>query len=184
MSRRAITLAALAAAIVTAPAALEAQSPLRFGLAAGATVPTGNFADIVEWGYHASGSVTGKPMLSPVGLRGEVMWNRFTEKDFVLAPGVTEPGQDLDVLAGIVNAEIGMSGIGVKPYFIGGLGMYRLSGENTESETKFGFNVGAGLDFGLAGFSAFAEARFHSIQADNFGNGSVNIVPLTFGVRF
>jgi hypothetical protein len=184
MSRRAIALAALAAAIVTTPAAAHAQSPLRFGLAAGATIPTGDAADIAEWGYHVSGSITGKPMLSPVGIRGEVMWNRLTGKDVEVVPGVTESGDDLDILAGIVNAEIGMSGIGVKPYFIGGLGMYRLSSEGADSETKFGFNLGAGLDFGLAGFSAFAEARFHSIQADDFGNGSVNLVPLTFGIRF
>lgn len=184
MSRRAIALAALAATIVTAPAALHAQGPVRFGLAAGATYPTGDAADIAEWGYHVSGSVTGKPMLSPVGIRGEVMWNRLTGKDIELAPGVTANSGDTDILAGIVNAEIGMSGVGVKPYFIGGLGLYRFSAEDSESETKFGFNLGAGLDFGLAGFSAFAEARFHSIQTDNFGDGSFNVVPVTFGIRF
>ena len=180
MSRRAIALAALAAAIVTAPAAVEAQSPVKFGLAAGATFPTGDASDVVEWGYHVAGSITGKPMMSPVGFRGEVMWNRLTGKDFDTALGTVQ-GPDVDVLAGIVNAEIGMSGVGVKPYFIGGLGMYRLSAEDTDSETKFGFNLGAGLDFGLAGFSAFTEARFHSIQTDG---SSTNIIPVTFGIRF
>lgn len=180
MSRRAIALAALAAAIVTAPAALHAQSPVRFGLAAGATFPTGDAADIVDWGYHVSGSVTGKPAMSPVGIRGEVMWNRLTGKDFDTGLG-TINGGDVDILAGIVNAEIGMSGVGVKPYFIGGLGMYRFSAEDSDSETKFGFNVGAGIDFGLAGFSAFTEARFHSIQTE--GNAT-NIIPVTFGIRF
>ena len=180
MSRRIIALAALAAAIVTAPAAAHAQSPLRFGVAAGATFPTGDASDIVEWGYNVTGSVTGKPMLSPVGIRGEVMWNRLSGKDFDTGFG-TINGGDVDILAGIVNAEIGMSGVGVKPYFIGGLGAYRFSAEDADSETKFGFNVGAGLDFGLAGFSAFAEARFHSIQTEG---SATNIVPVTFGIRF
>lgn len=184
MSRRAIALAALAAAIVTAPSTAHAQSPVRFGLAAGATIPTGNTADIVDWGYHVTGSITGKPMLSPVGMRAEVMWNRLAGKEFETVLGTVQGG-DLDILGGIVNAEIGMSGIGVKPYFIGGLGIYRLSGEdeaeNTDSETKFGFNLGAGLDFGLAGFSAFAEARIHSIQTNQ---NATNIIPLTFGFRF
>ena len=182
MSRRAIALAALAAAIVTAPAAVEAQSPVKFGLAAGATFPVGDLGDVSEWGYHVSGNITGKPMMSPVGFRGEVMWNRLTGKDFDTALGTVQ-GDDIDVLAGIVNAEIGMSGIGVKPYLIGGVGMYRFSSaaENSDSETKFGFNIGAGLDFGLAGFSAFTEARFHSVQTDAFTS---NFVPVTFGIRF
>lgn len=182
MSRRAIALAALAAAVVTAPAAAHAQSPLRFGLAAGATFPTGDYGDAFESGYHVSGSVTGKPMLSPIGVRGEVMWNSM------------EAGNDVDatlnVLAGTLNAEIGLSGVGVRPYLIGGIGLYRVNVDSDaldnilgpgEAETKFGFNVGAGLDFGLAGFSAFAEARFHSAQTDG---GATTFVPLSFGVRF
>jgi opacity protein-like surface antigen len=182
MSRRAIALAALAAAIVTAPVAAHAQSPLRFGLAAGATFPTGDIGDGFDWGYHVGASITGKPMLSPVGIRGEVMWHSLEASENVDAK--------LNVLAGIVNAEIGMSGIGVKPYFIGGLGIYRVDIDSDEldalfgesdAQTKFGFNVGAGLDFGLAGFSAFTEARFHSIQTEG---SAMNIVPITFGLRF
>ena len=182
MSRRVIALAALTAAIVLAPAAAQAQSPVKFGLAAGATFPTGDLKDVTDWGYHVTGSITGKPMLSPVGIRGEVMWNRLTGKDFETTLG-TIKGEDVNVLAGIVNAEIGMSGIGVKPYLIGGVGMFRFSsaGSNSDSETKFGFNIGAGLDFGLAGFSAFTEARFHSVQTDAFTS---NFVPVTFGIRF
>ena len=178
MSRRAIALAALAAAIVTAPAAVEAQSPVKFGIAAGATFPTGDLGDAVKMGYNLSGNITGKPMMSPVGIRGEVMWNSFKEED-----GVLSTNESLNVLAGIVNAEIGMSGLGAKPYFIGGLGMYRLSSsaDNTESVTKFGFNVGGGVDFALAGFSTFLEARYHSIQTE--GSAS-NIIPLSFGIRF
>ena len=186
MSRRAIALAALAAAIVTAPAAVQAQSPVRFGAAVGATFPMGDLKDAADWGYHVSGSITGKPMMSPVGIRGEVMWNRLTGKDFDTGLGGTVKGPDLNVLAGIVNAEIGMSGIGAKPYLIGGVGMYRLSasGDNTDgssSETKFGFNVGGGIDFGLAGFSSFIEARFHSVQTSG---SSTNLVPVSFGIRF
>jgi hypothetical protein len=181
MSRRAIALAALAAALVTAPAALHAQSPLRFGLAAGATVPVGTFGDEVDWGVHVTGSVTGKPALSPVGIRGEVMWNRLTGKEFDTGLGTIQ-GDDVDVLAGIVNAEIGMTGVDMRPYLIGGLGAYRLSGEGEDDAvTKFGFNVGAGIDFALAGFSAFTEVRFHSIQTEGEAR---NIVPITFGIRF
>lgn len=180
MSRRAIALVAVAAALVSAPVALEAQSPVRFGLAAGATFPTGDAADFTEWGYHISGSVTGKPALSPVGLRGEVMFHQLKGKQVETDFGDID-APDVNVIAGIVNAEIGMSGVAARPYFIGGLGMYRLSADDVDSETKFGFNLGAGIDFGLAGFSAFAEARFHNIMTEN---ESTNIIPISFGLRF
>ena len=175
MSRRIAAIAALAVTLA-APAALHAQSPLKFGLTAGATFPQGDAGDAFDWGYHVAGHVTAKPMMSPVGIRGEVMYHSFGAKE-----ETGFDGENLGVLAGIVNAELGLGGVGVKPYLIAGLGMYRSSFADFDSETDFGFNVGAGLDFGLAGFSAFAEARYHSIQTEG---ESTNIVPISFGLRF
>ena len=183
MSRRVIALAALAAAIVTAPAAVEAQGSVKFGVAAGATFPTGDASDLYEWGYHVAGSITGKPMASPVGIRGEVMFHQLTGKEGVTVGPVTSDVPNANVIAGLVNAELGMGGVGVRPFLIGGIGFYRLDfGEGTDAQNKFGFNVGAGLDFGLADFDAFVEARYHSIQTD--GDLNINIVPLSFGIRF
>ena len=183
MSRRVIALAALGAALVTAPAALHAQSPLKFGLTAGATFPTGDAGDAYEWGYHLAGHLSVKPPLSPVGVRGEVMFHQLSGKEFSdpLLGDITL--DDPRIIAGIVNAELGLGGVGVKPYVIGGLGLYNLNfGEGTDSQNKLGFNIGAGLDFGLAGFSAFAEARYHTIQTD--GDSNLNVIPVSFGIRF
>ena len=33
----------------------------------------------------------------------------------------------------------------------------------SQSDTKFGLNVGAGLSFNLSGFETFVETRFHSV---------------------
>lgn len=179
MSRRAIALAALAAAVVTAPAAVQAQGAVQFGIAAGATFPTGDAGNSYDWGYHVAGSITGRPMGSPVGIRGEVMYHQLTGKD----DAVFGKLDNANVIGGLVNAEVALGGVGVKPYLIGGLGWYRLDfGQGLDSQNKFGFNVGAGLDFGLAGFSAFTEARYHSVQTD--GGTNMNIVPVTFGLRF
>ena len=175
MSRRLAAVAALAVALA-APAALQAQSPLKFGLTAGATFPQGDAGDAFDWGYHFAGHVTAKPMLSPVGVRAELMYHSLAAKE--------ETGfgdENLGVLAGLVNAEVGLGGVGVKPYLIGGLGFYRSTFADFDAETDFGFNIGAGLDFGLAGFSAFAEARYHSIQTEG---ESTNIIPVSFGIRF
>lgn len=175
---------ATAAVLLAAPGTLAAQapgSPFKFGLALGATFPTGDASDFYDWGYHIAGNVSAKPALSPVGLRGEVMYHRLT--------GATASSQfgsvdvpDANVIAGIVNAELGLGkGTGAKPYLIGGLGVYHISASGADGTTKFGFNIGAGLNLALAGFDAFAEARFHSVQTEG---SSTNLVPLSFGIRF
>lgn len=182
MSRRVIALAALAAALVTAPAALEAQSPLRFGIAAGATFPTGDAGDLYDWGYHISGLVSGRPAASPVGLRGELMFHSLQGQSFEDDILGRIDADDARIIAGIVNAEIGMSGTGARPYFVGGLGFYNLDfGEGTDSQNKFGFNVGGGLEFMLSGLSTFAEIRFHSIQTEG---DALNVIPISFGIKF
>ena len=184
MTRRAIALAALAAALVTAPAALHAQDAapraIRWGLAAGATIPTGDAGDLYDWGFHVAGSGTYKAPLVPLGFRGEVMWHRLTGAEFESGLGTVDV-PDANVIAGIVNAELGLGGTGAKPYLIGGLGVYRLSAEDVDASTDFGFNIGAGVGIQLAGFDAFAELRYHSIQSDG---DAVNIIPISFGLRF
>ena len=178
MSRRVIALAALAA-ILTTPVAVQAQGSVKFGVAAGATFPTGDAGDSYDWGYHVAGSITGKPMASPVGIRGEVMYHQLTGKDDALLGKL----DNANIIAGLINAELGMGGVGARPYLIGGIGWYRLDfGSDLDSQNKFGFNIGAGLDFGLADFDAFIEARYHSVQTD--GDANLSIVPVTFGLRF
>jgi hypothetical protein len=179
MSRRVIALAAFAAAIVTAPVAVQAQGSVKFGIAAGATFPTGDAGDSYDWGYHVAGSITGRPMASPVGIRGEIMYHQLTGKDDALIGKL----DNANIIGGLINAELAMGGVGIKPYLIGGIGWYRLDfGEGIDSQNKFGFNAGAGLDFGLAGFSSFIEARYHSVQTE--GDSNLSIVPVTFGLRF
>ena len=73
-------------------------------------------------------------------------------------------------------------------YAIGGLGIYRLkfSGsvagfDVSDTQTKFGINVGGGFTFNLSGFETFVEARFHSV----FTEGSnTNFLPISFGFKF
>lgn len=184
MSRRVIALAVLAAALVSAPDSLEAQqsmSPVRFGVAAGATFPTGDAGDVYDWGYHITGLVSGRPAALPIGLRGEVMFHSLQGKEIDAGEFGSVDVPDLRVIGGLVNAEIGMSGVGIRPFFIGGLGLYNIGGEDIDSETKFGFNIGGGVDFALSGLSTFAEIRYHSIQTEG---DALSIIPVTFGIRF
>ena len=165
---------ALAATLFAAPAFAQAS----FSLAAGATVPVANTADGAEVGYNAILGIGIKPPLAPLGLRIEGMFNSMSLKN-------TTSGS-MRTLAGIAN--VTLSGVGMPipmGYLIGGLGMYNnklvdipLAGDG---ETDFGFNIGAGLNFPLTGFSTFLEARFHMI---NTANEKTTFIPITFGLKF
>ena len=188
MSRRLITTAAIAAAALLAPGAAQAQNPFKIGLAVGPSIPTGDFADALEWGYNVTGSLSGRPMMSPVGIRIEGMYQNLTGKDQTVGT-VTVEAADLRTFAGIASVELGLPTMGVSPYLIGGLGYYnnKSEGEGEKSTSDLGFNLGAGLSFNLAGFSTFAEARFHQVMSkdDEVANSAnLRFVPITFGIKF
>jgi hypothetical protein len=177
MSRKLLMVAALA--VIALPVA-SAQAQLGFGAAAGLSVPLGDFADVASSGYHLTGIVNFSAPLAPVGFRGEVGFSQFGVKSGIGAPSDTK----FNMLSGVANAVVstpGMMGV----YGIGGLGMYRMStscsGCASDATTKVGFNLGAGIKFGLSGFSAFAEARFHSVATEG---SSTNFFPISFGVTF
>lgn len=187
MARRLLALAALAAGLAV-PVASHAQSPFKLGLAIGPSLPTGDLEDSQDWGYHFAASLSGRPMLSPIGLRAEVMYHSFTGKEAGTIVG-TFDYDDASVIAGILNVEAGMGGIGLRPYFVGGVGYYGFEsgGEDADRENNFGVNGGLGVSFGLAGFSAFAEARYHKIFVDDDADGNspnIAFIPITVGVRF
>lgn len=170
MSRAAII---LAATVVTS-APLHAQTS--FAASLGAAVPMGSMADAVDLGYNLTASLGIKPPLAPLGLRIDGMFNSFEGK----TAGTSR------IIAGTANVTLSGAGMPIPMgYLIGGLGMYNLSVTglpvNPDSETDFGFNIGAGLNFPLTGFSTFLEARFHLVATEG---ESTKFVPITFGMRF
>lgn len=74
-------------------------------------------------------------------------------------PNISVDGGTLSVFSGSFNVKISPPMLAVSPYFIGGLGVYRMtagdltvSGAGTlefESETNLGANFGVGLTFDL-----------------------------------
>ena len=53
--------------------------------------------------------------------------------------------------------------------------------EFDETETDFGLNGGAGLQFNLTGLTLYAEVRYHTIFAEE---DNTNMIPITFGIMF
>jgi hypothetical protein len=177
MSRKMLAVAALA---LLAPVAI-AQAQLSFGVAAGASMPSGDLKTGVETGYHVMATAGIHPPLAPVGFRVDGMFNEFNEK----SPS-TDKGR---ILALTANAVFSMPGaIVLSPYLIGGAGMYKMSNSaaGSTSSSDLGVNIGAGIKFGLAGFGAFGEVRFHHIMAEEIlGVTPKNrFIPISFGITF
>jgi hypothetical protein len=170
-----VGLAVLCAPFTVRPVYAQA----RFGVAAGLVLPTGSMADAVNPGYNITASLSMAPSLSPVGLRFDGMFNEFDYKSTLLGSNTDRKQR---VVAGIANAVI-TAPAGVGPYLLGGLWIYNVSCSgcgSTASQSNAGFNAGGGYRFGLSGFSAFIEARYHYVTGDT----KTRILPLTFGVTF
>jgi len=166
--------------------------PFKLGGALGATVPLGDFGDNAKLGFHLGGLIEYKPQTFPVNLRGEITYHRNALKEgfFNSVPGVGDINGTVSMINFIGNGVIpfGDKASNTRPYAIGGVGIYRMkfSGDVagfdlSDTQTKFGINVGGGVTFDLSGFETFIEARFHSV----FTQGSnANFIPLSFGFKF
>lgn len=165
----------LAAAFVVAlvmPSAAHAQ--IGFGVSAGPSKPMGDFGDIAKTGYQFSGLLNLSIPLAPFGFRFEGSVGQY---DYKSAVGLANA--KARVISGTANAMLSTPGF-IGPYVIGGVGYYRSTTECTgcsAGSNKVGFNGGAGVRVGLLGFSAFAEARYHSASSTQF-------IPLSVGVTF
>jgi hypothetical protein len=176
---------AVGLAVALSAQAAHAQAGLSLGLGAGAVVPTGTMADGNNTGWNAMIVARVKPALSPVGFQVDGFYNRF---------GLEGVDGHSRMIGGTADAVLALPGALVKPYMLGGIGLY--NGKSTidgvgssQSETKFGANAGAGLDFGLGGASLFAEARFHAIfkgvtDVSTGDEKTAYMVPVTVGLRW
>ena len=178
MKRVVSLLAAAAVTIVMGVSAAEAQSPVRFGLAGGLSMPQSDLGDEFENGFHGQVMLGFGMMALPVKLRADLSYHSF---------GLKEGGDDnLRTIGGALNAIVGMGGIGIKPYVTAGLGFYNSKFGDGDAENDFGLNGGVGLEFGLTGMSAFLEVRYVKLfVGDEDGEDlSAAIVPITFGIMF
>ena len=174
---RIIPFSVVAVALLAVPTLASAQrNATHFNVAAGLTLPTGAFGDRNDAGYNVIVGLGMKQPGSSLGFRAEGIYNEFNEhgtNDKSHASGIT--GNAIyDLAAGSRNNTSSL-------YFIGGIGYYstREPFFSSESQTNLGWNVGGGFEFPLSGFSAYVEARYHTVS-----NTVVRFVPISFGVAF
>jgi opacity protein-like surface antigen len=185
MTRSILSVAALAMTFVASTASAQRAKaparPVQFSVAAGASMPMGDYGDAVNMGFHAQGSAEIAPKGMPVSWRADLLWNRHGGKEDVLGPDASSSTLGLNV-----NAVYGIqTKSAARPYLIGGLGMYRSSGEidgeSIDATTDFGFNAGAGVRFNLGTIRSFAEVRMHNVMTEG---EATRVVPITFGLVF
>lgn len=166
-----LTLAAAAAAPAAAQSAADVR-PVRFGVQAGLSLPTGDDNEGVNTGFNVGGLLDFKPAALPFGIRVNADYHRF---------GIEDVDNKLSILAVTGAAKYDFAtATSMAPYILGGVGMYRSSVSDCDAcdaETDFGFNVGGGLNFNLGTLGTFVEARYHVVD----GSG---IIPIVFGIRF
>ena len=188
----ALLIAAQAGAQGTSGAAASGR-PFKLGGMLGATVPIGDFGDGANVGFHVGGLIDYKPNALPFSLRGEITYNRHGLNEGFFGdqyPVFGNVDGNVSILNFVGNAVIpfGDPASTARPYAIGGVGVYRMkfsgefgSVEISDTQTKFGLNVGGGFQFNLSGFETFVEARFHSVFAEG---SNANFIPLSFGFKF
>jgi Outer membrane protein beta-barrel domain len=160
--------------------ALPAQTPVQFGLGGGASIPSGSTSNGLKTGWHGLALVQFKPASSPVGFRVDGAYNQL---------GFDGGGGKFEVINGSANLVYDFKvspETKLRPYLIAGGGVYnikaKLDAGGSASDTRFGVNAGAGVNFGSSTASLFAEGRFHDAfikDRDDF-----HYIPITVGVRF
>jgi opacity protein-like surface antigen len=176
------TLAVSLLLVSVSTADAQFASPIRFNVHAGAAIPTGDTGDEADLGFRVGAGLELRPAFSPVGLRFDGAFDRMPIDQDLLDFFGADDG-NLTLWSVTANAVVAPP---VSPlYFIGGIGAYSskisIDGADSDSETDFGFNIGAGLSLPLTGFSTFIEARYHRVSVEG---GNIQYVPIVFGLRF
>jgi opacity protein-like surface antigen len=151
---------------------------VRLGLGTGATVPTGDYADADQAGWHVLGKLDFAIPRSPIDLRIDGFYGRSSHRSGVDGTATLTGG-----LADIVwHVPVGVPI--VKPYLLAGGGVYRVessipSVSFSTSQTKFTLAGGVGVSFEAGPMRPFVEGRYVSVRASS---GSTSFVPVTAGI--
>ncbi|HEX5385932.1 MAG TPA: porin family protein [Gemmatimonadales bacterium] len=176
------TMMAAGCLVVAGAVTAEAQTPVQFGVGGGVSIPTGSTSDGLKLGFNGQALVRFTPPASPVGFQIDGMYQQFKAKTNTFG---LDKDQIISGTADVVYDFPVSEETRIRPYLIGGGGVYNLKSKFTDgssgSDTKFGLNAGAGFDFGVSGATIYAEGRFHNV----FVTGSdVKFIPITVGVKF
>ena len=152
-----------------------AKGNVYFRLGAGVSLPQADFADDFKNGFNVTGSAGWHKWNSPLGLRLDVGYDRFSLK------GASE---NASILSGVGDVTLKIPQVlAVSPYLVAGGGIYRLSssGAGSTSNTKGGWNAGGGLTFGVGMAKLFIEWRYTNVSTEGV---ATKFIPVILGISF
>jgi opacity protein-like surface antigen len=167
------------------------------GVGGGATVPTGNFNNAYKTGWNITVPLGWQSFTTPWGLRLDGTYNQVGGRSFT-AGGLSSNLADAKLWSGMLDATFRLPwGVNKTSgfYLLGGVGLHHLTNfgngtfsssdvgsvsSNGASTTKFGWNAGGGLDFGIGPVAAFVESRFVSVLTSG---QHTNYVPVIAGIK-
>ena len=191
-------LSLVVAAVTVAPTAVSAQSspgptrPVLVGVGGGLTVPTGDFADGADAGFHVGGFLQYRPGTNPFGIRGELQYHRNDIKsdlfDELGAPGDVTGHNSIFYAGAAGLLEFAPPDKDMGFFLIAGVGNYndKVTVESggvsaSVSKNKIGFSGGAGLSFKVSSAKLLLEARIHSVKIEDT---NFNFIPITLSIVF
>jgi opacity protein-like surface antigen len=173
MSRRITAAAAVFAALISFASAAQAQRALSLGISGGLSLPMGEMADFQGTGYHVAGHANINSASLPFEILLDGTYHSFDAKSGAAF------GEKFSYFGAGASAAYVFPGLTMRPYLLGGVGMFfgKADVPGAESESEFGFSAGGGLRFVLSGFNSFLQARVNIV-------GDHTFVPISFGVVF
>ncbi|MDX1577189.1 MAG: outer membrane beta-barrel protein [Gemmatimonadota bacterium] len=173
---RAIRNMAVAAAMALAlPLAVQGQ--VIYG-GAGILSDVGDIGDVTDAGFLALAGVVFPVSESGFGVGVEGLYSSL---------GATDSDGSIDILGALATVGLSFNAEGnVHPYIYGGAGIVNLDADDeasgtSDSETKFGFQGVAGVDFGVSdNVGIFVEGRYLGSSSidDEAGGDSVSLQAL------
>lgn len=169
--------------LVTCAASAQGTSGLHFGIEGGISNPQGDTKDFYDNGWHGGALVVWNFPVVPIGLRLDGSYHKLDVSDNVGSIGSAE------ILTGTADVVVGFRAILLKPYFVGGVGYYRLDFSDESFPSSFsgkqnetGWNAGAGISISLRKIDLIVEARYHSVSTE--GQHDFKFVPISIGLVF
>jgi hypothetical protein len=159
--------------LLLAVGSLEAQ---HLGVGGGVSLPQGDLGEGTDQGWYGLVSLMfGSPM-QPMGRRIDATHAQFP------FTGTIDGHSGVSSATVNLSYRLGRATWQISPYVITGLGAYRTSCSNDvcDSQVRYGWNGGLGLQLRLLGLQAFLEGRFHRTT---LRGEDVHYFPVTLGFR-
>ncbi len=152
--------------------ATPANAQLKFAVGAGLSLPNGDLADFFKSGFHGMGAAEFALTGAPISIRADGMFSTFSSK--------VSGADAFNPMAMSADVKLGFAPGPISPYILGGPSWVHSSNSGMSS-SKFGYNVGGGVNFGMSALKLFAEARYFSISDNGV---KTNWIPITLGIHF